>query len=128
VARFALVCLALAACGDDAAPGECAAGAKSLAFLAPVDGASLTMADDTNPDMALLQIDFRARACGIDPLLDVGIYMLEPTATSYAFTSAGDGILIFTDISLIPGTLRFELRSVEATPVVSTPITIDVMF
>lgn len=116
------------ACGGDDTAGECTAGVKSLAFIDPLDGASLTMADDTNPDMPLLQYDFRARGCGIDPFVQAGIYMLEPTATDYAFTDAGDGNLLFSDVSLIPGTLRFELRSVEPTPVVSAPISIDVTF
>jgi hypothetical protein len=125
--RLLAISIVLAACGDDA-PAECAPGEKSLVFTEPLDGAMLTMADDSNPDMDLLQIDFRAHGCGIDPLAQVGIYMLEPTMTSYAFTEAGDGDMVFTDVTLIPDTLRFELRSVEAMPVVGNTITITADF
>jgi hypothetical protein len=124
--RLLLISFALAACGDDAPLAECTLGERSLHLTAPIDGAMLTMADDTDPGMDLLQVDFRAHGCGIDSLAQVGIYMLEPTATDYAFTEAGDGNIVFTDVTLIPGPQRFEIRSVEAMPVIGNSISIDV--
>ena len=79
------------------------------------------LAEDT---VALLH----ARRCGWFSGQQLGMYMLEPTATSYAFVTAGDGNLVFADVTLIPGTLRFELRTVEVTPVISSAISVDVTF
>lgn len=105
----------LGACAgdDDGGPAACAAGVRSLAFIAPRDGAALTAADDLDPTMGALQYDVRGKACGVDPALQVGLYMLDPVETGYAFTTAGDGNLVFTSVPLVPGTLRMQLRTID---------------
>jgi len=122
---LALGAVIFAGCGGDDGAGACAAGATSLTFLDPVDGATITMTDDVDPGMALLQYDFHARACGVDPASQVGVYLLMPTETGYAFTTAGDGNLIFPAVTLIPGALEFQLRTTDGM-VQSTSITIQV--
>ena len=99
---------------DDGAAGACRAGVRSLAFVAPREGAALTAADDLDPSMGALQYDIRAKACGIDPAMQIGVYLLDPIETGYAFTTAGDGNLLFANVPLVPGALRMQLRTLDA--------------
>lgn len=120
--------LSLGACaGDDDGAGACATGVKSLTFLAPLDGAAITAADDLDPMTGALQYDIRGKGCGIDPAMQVGVYMLDPVETGYAFTTAGDGNLVFASVPLVPGTLRMQLRTVD-TMVQSDVISFSVTF
>jgi len=119
--------LALGGCAGDDEAGACAAGARSLAFVAPRDGAALTAADDLDPSMGALQYDIRGKACGVDPAMQVGVYMLDPVETGYAFTTAGDGNLVFANVPLVPGTLRMQLRTLD-TMVQSEVISFTVTF
>jgi len=86
-----LVCGALlSSCGgDDGAGGTCADGARTLELLEPADGAMFTMADDLDPAMGGLQVQVSVASCGFEFDEQIGIYLLDPVETAYAFIAAG---------------------------------------
>jgi hypothetical protein len=126
VATLAVVfgACAAASCGDDGTSGPCGDGERSLAFLEPLDGAMLGPADDIDPAMAGLQTQIRLRACGFEPDEQIGVYLLDPVETAYAFVSADDGTPI-TVVPLVPGMLRMQARTMDSS-VESEIITLDV--
>ncbi len=101
-------------------------GERSLTILEPADGAMFTMADDIDPSSPNVQIQVTVQSCGFEPDEEVGVYLLDPVETPYAYITTMTG----TDssiIPLVPGMLRMEARSMDET-VRSPTITIDVTF
>jgi hypothetical protein len=105
----------------------CAEGERTLLLLEPADGAMFTMADDIDPAMGGVQIQVTVASCGFDFDEQIGVYLLDPVETAYAFVSAGTTGTSSTIVPLLPGTLRMEARSMDGA-IVSETVTIDVTF
>jgi hypothetical protein len=99
-------------------------GERSLSILEPADGAMLTMADDIDPGMGGVQVQVTVASCGFEPDEEIGVYLLDPVETPYAYVMAGTGTAS-TIIPLVPGALRMEARSMDEA-VRSGTISIDV--
>jgi len=129
VKRFSLILLfaaLLSSCGgDDGAGGTCAEGERTLELLEPADGAMFTMADDLDPAMGGLQVQVSVASCGFEFDEQIGIYLLDPVETAYAFVSAGSTGTASTIVPLVPGTLRMQARSMDES-ITSNMVTFDV--
>ncbi len=121
---LSLVVFAVSCSSDDGGVGMCMEGERTLAILEPADGAMLTMEDDIDPAMGGVQVQVTVASCGFEPEEEIGVYLLDPVETPYAYLTAGTGTS--SDIiPLVPGTLRMEARSMDES-VRSPTITIDV--
>jgi hypothetical protein len=96
----------------------------SLTIDAPMNGATLTLANDTNADIDGLQIEVTATAVGLAEGDDVDILIDGSTIAATAAVPA-DGILVFRDVTITSG--EHTLQAVaEAADIRSEMITVTV--
>lgn len=114
-----------ASCGGDDDTGPTCGSGQSLEILAPMDGATLTMADDADTTMGGLQVEIAVLACGFDVGSFTEVWVTAPFESRYAVLTIDESPLVSTVVSLVPGDLTMEARGPEGM-VVSAPISISV--
>ena len=112
-----LLVLAAACGGDDGAAGACG-DAVSLEIVSPMDGETITASE----------VEIAVHACNVFSTgSQIEVYETESLSTRYAVLDvASDDDVARTTVPLVPGSLTFEARTVDAS-VVSDPVSITVM-
>lgn len=118
--------LPCASCGGDDDAGSTCGSGRSLEILAPMDGATITMADDADASMGGLQVEIAVLTCGFEEGSFTEVWVTDPFESRYAVLTIFDDTPVATTVvSLVPGNLTMEARGPEGM-VVSDPISIDV--
>lgn len=121
----AMVALASAVgCGESDHP--CASGGTRLEILAPVDGESVGIEDDADPDMGGLQYELAVLACGFEPGAQIVVWVRAPFDTVFAFLEVEAGSDVARGVvPLVPGELTLEATDADES-IQSPPVTFTV--
>ncbi|HJL15944.1 MAG TPA: hypothetical protein RMH99_09820 [Sandaracinaceae bacterium LLY-WYZ-13_1] len=125
-------CLAGAICDDfrecwiDEVPEVCGCPDVFVRIVDPVDGQTITAADDADPSTGQLEYDVVVEAGCLEEAEQVELYLLAPTESSYGFaTPDASGRAVIRVPLVIPDTHRFVARG-TVTDVESAEISVDV--
>ncbi len=91
----------------------------------PVDGQTITAADDADPSDGQLQYDFVIETSCLEELEQVELRLLEPAESSYGFGMPDARGAMTLRVPMLPGTNRFLARSTTS-GVQSAEITVTV--
>lgn len=81
-----------------------------VAIVDPVDGQTITAADDADPSDGQLQYDFVIETNCLEPDEQVELRLLEPAETAYGFGLPDARGVVVVRAPLLPGTSRFVAR------------------
>lgn len=96
-----------------------------VTIVDPVDGQTLTAADDADPSDSQIQYDFVIETSCLEEAEQVELRLLEPVESSYGFGAPDARGVVTIRPPLIPGTNRFFARG-TISAVQSAEITITV--
>lgn len=125
-------CLMGAICDDfrechiDIGPETCGCPDVFVNILDPVDGQTITAADDADPSDSTIQYDVVVEAGCLGDLEQVELYLLEPVESSYGFGTLDARGRATIRVPFIPGTNRFLARGSTMTTVTSSEVTVTV--
>lgn len=112
-------------CHADIGPETCGCPDVYVRLVDPVDGQTITAADDADPSDAQLQYDFVIETSCLEELEQVELVLLEPVESSYGFGMPDATGTATLRVPLIPGTNRFLARGMT-TAAQSAPVTVTV--
>ncbi len=112
-------------CHADIGPDVCGCPDVFVRLVDPVDGQTITPADDADPSDAQIQYDFVIETGCLEETEQVELVLLAPVMSSYGFGAPDARGVVVIRPPLIPGENRFVARG-TASGVMSAEITVTV--
>ena len=125
-------CLGGAICDDfrecrlNIGPDVCGCPDVFVRILDPIDGQTITGADDADPSDATIQYDVVVEAGCLGETEQVELFLLQPVESSYGFGAPDARGRATIRVPFIPGTNRFLARGSTMTTVTSSEVTVTV--